>query len=124
LALTSPTGCGRSVGVVRLWTKTTEFSFLFLAGLYHGLRPFWNGLRHFSANLHLISTVIHADSNYFLMGVHLAYYFFLIGLCPGLVDNHPEDESTSMDHNLLIIGVQYISGHPLFVVVVYHDFQP
>jgi hypothetical protein len=27
LALTSPTGCGRSVGIVRLRTKTTEFSF-------------------------------------------------------------------------------------------------
>jgi hypothetical protein len=26
LALTSPTGCCRSVGIVRLWTKTTEFS--------------------------------------------------------------------------------------------------
>jgi hypothetical protein len=25
LALTSPTGCGRSVGIVRLRTKTTEF---------------------------------------------------------------------------------------------------
>jgi hypothetical protein len=30
LALISPTGCGRSVGIVRLWTKTTEFSFLVL----------------------------------------------------------------------------------------------
>jgi hypothetical protein len=28
LALTSPTGCGRSVGVVRLRTITTEFSFM------------------------------------------------------------------------------------------------
>jgi hypothetical protein len=27
LALTSPTGCGRSVGIVRLRTKTTEFGF-------------------------------------------------------------------------------------------------
>jgi hypothetical protein len=27
LALTSPTGCGRSVGIVRLRTKTTKFSF-------------------------------------------------------------------------------------------------
>jgi hypothetical protein len=27
LALTSPTGCGRSVGIVHLRTKTTEFSF-------------------------------------------------------------------------------------------------
>jgi len=27
LALTSPTGGGRSVGVVRSWTKATEFSF-------------------------------------------------------------------------------------------------
>jgi hypothetical protein len=27
LALTSPAGCGRSVGTVRLQTKTTEFSF-------------------------------------------------------------------------------------------------
>jgi hypothetical protein len=27
LALTSPTGCDRSVGIVRLRTKTTEFSF-------------------------------------------------------------------------------------------------
>jgi hypothetical protein len=29
LALTSPTGCGRSVGIVRLRTKTTEFSLVF-----------------------------------------------------------------------------------------------
>jgi hypothetical protein len=27
LALTSPAGCGRSVGIVRLRTKTMEFSF-------------------------------------------------------------------------------------------------
>ena len=27
LALTSPTGGGRSVGIVRVWTKATEFSF-------------------------------------------------------------------------------------------------
>jgi hypothetical protein len=27
LALTSPTSGGRSVGIVRLWTKATEFSF-------------------------------------------------------------------------------------------------
>jgi hypothetical protein len=27
LALTSPAGCGRSVGIVRLRTKTTEFRF-------------------------------------------------------------------------------------------------
>jgi hypothetical protein len=27
-ALTSPTSGGRSVGIVRLWTKATEFSFL------------------------------------------------------------------------------------------------
>jgi len=26
LALTSPTGGGRSVGIVRVWTKATEFS--------------------------------------------------------------------------------------------------
>jgi hypothetical protein len=34
LALTSSAGCGRSVGIVRLWTKTTEFSFFlfFLEG--------------------------------------------------------------------------------------------
>jgi hypothetical protein len=30
LALTSPTGCGRSVGIVRLRTKATEFVCLFL----------------------------------------------------------------------------------------------
>jgi hypothetical protein len=29
-SLTSPTGCGRSVGIVRLRTKTTEFSCFFL----------------------------------------------------------------------------------------------
>jgi hypothetical protein len=29
LALTSPAGCGRSVDIVRLRTKTTEFSFSF-----------------------------------------------------------------------------------------------
>jgi len=30
LALTSPTGGGRSVGIVRLWTKATEFLVLLL----------------------------------------------------------------------------------------------
>jgi hypothetical protein len=30
LALTLPTGCGRSIGIVRLRTKTTEFSFSML----------------------------------------------------------------------------------------------
>jgi hypothetical protein len=29
LALTSPTGCGRSIGIVRLRTKTTEFVLMF-----------------------------------------------------------------------------------------------
>jgi hypothetical protein len=29
LALTSPAGCGRSVGIVRLRTKTTEFSLVY-----------------------------------------------------------------------------------------------
>jgi hypothetical protein len=29
LALTSPTGCGGSVGIVRLRTKTTEFYFFY-----------------------------------------------------------------------------------------------
>jgi hypothetical protein len=28
LALTSPAVCGRSVGIVRLWTKTMEFFFI------------------------------------------------------------------------------------------------
>ena len=32
LALTSPTGGGRSVGIVRLWTKATEFSLVY--GIY------------------------------------------------------------------------------------------
>jgi hypothetical protein len=40
LALTSPTGCGRSVGVVRLRTKTTEFSLvissIFVPDVYFG----------------------------------------------------------------------------------------
>jgi hypothetical protein len=30
LALTSPAGCGRSVGIVHLRTKTTEFSFSYV----------------------------------------------------------------------------------------------
>jgi len=30
LALTSPTGGGRSVGIVRMWTKATEFSLVAL----------------------------------------------------------------------------------------------
>jgi len=33
LALTSPTGGGRSVGIVRVRTKATEFSFFFSEGL-------------------------------------------------------------------------------------------
>jgi hypothetical protein len=36
LALTSPTGCGRSVGIVRLRTKTTEFSFFSLYSMVSG----------------------------------------------------------------------------------------
>jgi hypothetical protein len=36
LALTSPTGCGRSVGEVCFWTKTSEFSFLvFTTSSFH-----------------------------------------------------------------------------------------
>jgi len=31
LALTSPTGGGRSVGIVRVWTKATEFSLVFIS---------------------------------------------------------------------------------------------
>jgi len=34
LALTSPTGGGRSVGIVRLRTKATEFSFFFSTKLF------------------------------------------------------------------------------------------
>jgi hypothetical protein len=30
MALTSPAGCGRSVGIVRLRTKTTEFSLVYI----------------------------------------------------------------------------------------------
>jgi len=37
LALTSPTGGGRSVGIVRSRTKATEFSFSF--SLYNSLYP-------------------------------------------------------------------------------------
>jgi hypothetical protein len=33
LALTSPTGGGRSVGIVRSWTKAMEFSLVILKGL-------------------------------------------------------------------------------------------
>jgi hypothetical protein len=32
LALTSPTGGGRSVGIVRSWTKATEFSLVTISG--------------------------------------------------------------------------------------------
>ena len=43
LALTSPTGGGRSVGIVRLRTKATEFFFLvhlvgFIIRMYHDAR--------------------------------------------------------------------------------------
>jgi hypothetical protein len=34
LALTSPAGCGRSVGIVRLRTKTTEFSLVLYQGAW------------------------------------------------------------------------------------------
>jgi hypothetical protein len=44
LALTSPTGCGRSVGIVRMLTKTTEFSFF----LVLGFPPFKYPLRGYS----------------------------------------------------------------------------
>ena len=36
LALTSPTGGGRSVGIVRMRTKATEFSFSFYIHLLFG----------------------------------------------------------------------------------------
>jgi hypothetical protein len=38
LALTSPKSCGRSVGIVRLWTQATEFSFWSLK--YRGVNKF------------------------------------------------------------------------------------
>ena len=37
LALTSPTGGGRSVGIVRVRTKATEFSFSFRTAIWWGL---------------------------------------------------------------------------------------
>jgi hypothetical protein len=38
------------------------------------------------------------------MHVHLGYYFFLNGLCAGLVAINPGDKSTSKDLKLLIIA--------------------
>jgi hypothetical protein len=37
----------------------------------------------------------------------------LHGLCPGLVDIHPGDESTLKDLKLLVIGL-YLGYHPFF----------
>jgi hypothetical protein len=55
LALTSPTGGGRSVGIVRSRTKTTEFSFSFILQLetrwesvvWFTLRPFFTPGKRF-----------------------------------------------------------------------------
>jgi hypothetical protein len=44
------------------------------------------------------------------MGIHLGYYFFLNGLCPGLVDIHLGDESTSKGLKLLTVG-SYFTLH-------------
>jgi hypothetical protein len=44
LALTSPAGCGRSVGIVRLRAKATEFSLdfsLLLIGIYSVWIEYW-----------------------------------------------------------------------------------
>jgi hypothetical protein len=52
-----------------------------------------------------------ASSHPFLMGVHLGYYFFLNGLCPGLAD-------TSKDFKLLIIAFYFslnLGFHPYLV---------
>jgi hypothetical protein len=40
MPLTSPTGCGRSVGIVRLRTKTTEFSLKLLIFIPHKPKNF------------------------------------------------------------------------------------
>jgi hypothetical protein len=56
LALTSPTGCGRSVGIVRLRTKTTEFSFFFIP----------NNFSHKPANLNVLLKLIILCVVYFL----------------------------------------------------------
>jgi hypothetical protein len=49
-----------------------------------------------------------------LMYVHHGFHYFLSGHCPGLVDIHLGDESTSKDLKLLIIGV-YHGIHPFLV---------
>jgi hypothetical protein len=39
LALTSPTSCGRSVGIVRLRTTATEFSYSFSVEIKNARKP-------------------------------------------------------------------------------------
>jgi hypothetical protein len=45
---------------------------------------------------------------------HHSFHFCFSRQCPGLVDVHPGDESTSMDIRLLIIGVSF--GFHLFLM--------
>jgi hypothetical protein len=66
-----------------------------------GFRHFLAGRCLFLAGLHFFQLGIHL----FLMYVCLGFHIFLSGLCPGLVDIHLGDESTSKDLKLLIIGV-------------------
>jgi hypothetical protein len=58
-----------------------------------------------------------------LMYVHLGFHFFLSGLCPGLVDIYPRDESTSKDHRLLVIGALLKYIHSLFKHSLYSYFS-
>ena len=52
LALTSPTGGGRSVGIVRVRTKATEFSLVvLLTGINYYIIAIHNGMTHIKNNL-------------------------------------------------------------------------
>jgi hypothetical protein len=51
------------------------------------------------------------------MYIHLGFHFFLNGHCPGLVDIHQGDKSTSKDLKLLVISLY--PGFHLFLIGIY-----
>jgi hypothetical protein len=73
--------------------------------------PIFDGLLYLGPDL--VYCGLHLLSMYVCLGFHC----FLSGHCPGLVDIHPGDESTSKYLKLLVIGVYH--GFHLFLIGVY-----
>ena len=73
LALTSPTGGGRSVGIVRVRTKATEFSLVLVSD---------TGLRERNLGCHLLQAIMGEEKTFnfctFLFGLFIKVFFYSI----------------------------------------------